>query len=85
MEMSSEMIDKLSLLDKILDSAQSAKQALLRGEEIGVSTNLGDISNHLEVASELGVGPVQTPKDNTTPNSQTSQSTSPTGDRKSVV
>lgn len=79
MEMSSEMIDKLSLLDKILDSAQSAKQALLRGEEIGVSTNLGDISNHLEVASELGVGPVQTPKDNTTPNSQASQSTSPTG------
>ncbi|KIR69167.1 hypothetical protein I314_00271 [Cryptococcus bacillisporus CA1873] len=80
MEMSSEMIDKLSLLDKILDSAQSAKQALLRGEEIGVSTNLGDISNHLEVASELGVGPVQTPRDTTTPNSQTSQqSTSPTG------
>lgn len=80
MEMSSEMIDKLSLLDKILDSAQSAKQALLRGEEIGVSTNLGDISNHLEVASELGVGPVQTPKDTTTPNSQTSQqSASPTG------
>ncbi|KAK8861467.1 hypothetical protein IAR55_002287 [Kwoniella newhampshirensis] len=73
-DMSIEMVDKLSLLDKIVSSAQSAKDALLRGHEMEVSTSLGDISNHLETASELGVGPVPTPKDVNTPNSQ---STSP--------
>ncbi|WWD16624.1 hypothetical protein CI109_101053 [Kwoniella shandongensis] len=69
-DMSAEMVDKLSLLDKIVSSAQSAKDALLRGHEMEVSTSLGDISNHLETASELGVGPVPTQKDINTPNSQ---------------
>ncbi|WVN85806.1 uncharacterized protein L203_100957 [Cryptococcus depauperatus CBS 7841] len=81
-EMPNEMVDKLSLLDRILDSAQHAKEALLRGEEFGVLTRLGDLSNHLEIANEFGVGPVQTPKDTGTPNSQRSgqsgQSVSPT-------
>ncbi|ODN97358.1 hypothetical protein L198_03921 [Cryptococcus wingfieldii CBS 7118] len=79
-DMSSEMIDKLSLLDKILDSAQSAREALLRGQEVEVSHNLSDISTQLEVASELGVGPAHPSRDSTTPNSQSSQqSTSPNG------
>ncbi|WVQ74499.1 hypothetical protein IAR50_004100 [Cryptococcus sp. DSM 104548] len=79
-DMSSEMVDKLSLLDKILDSAQSAREALLRGQEVEVSHNLSDISTQLEVASELGVGPAHPARDSPTPNSQSSrQSTSPNG------
>ncbi|OCF30495.1 hypothetical protein I316_07878 [Kwoniella heveanensis BCC8398] len=69
--MSSEMIDKLSLLDKIVISAQHAKDALLRGEQVDVSASLGDINHQLEIASELGVGPAPTPRENGgTPNSQ---------------
>ncbi|WVW79999.1 hypothetical protein I302_101972 [Kwoniella bestiolae CBS 10118] len=69
-ELSMEMIDKLSLLDKIVISAQSAKDALLRGEQVDVSASLGDINHQLEIASELGVGPAPTPRDLNTPNSQ---------------
>jgi hypothetical protein len=57
-----------------------AKQALLRGQEVEVAANLSVLSNNLDVASELGVGPAQTPRD--TPNSSVSPpnqfSTSPT-------
>ncbi|WVQ94525.1 hypothetical protein IAU59_001604 [Kwoniella sp. CBS 9459] len=82
-DMSSEMIDKLSLLDKIVISAQHAKDALLRGEQVDVSASLGDINHQLEIASELGVGPAPTPRENGTPNSQsvspvTTFTTSPT-------
>ncbi|WVF67101.1 hypothetical protein IAT40_001846 [Kwoniella sp. CBS 6097] len=69
-DMSTEMIDKLSLLDKIVISAQHAKDALLRGEQVDVSASLGDINHQLEIASELGVGPAPTPRENGTPNSQ---------------
>ncbi|WWC87746.1 uncharacterized protein L201_002638 [Kwoniella dendrophila CBS 6074] len=69
-DMTMEMVDKLSLLDKIVISAQSAKDALLRGEQIDVSASLGDINHQLEIASELGVGPAPTPRDMNTPNSQ---------------
>jgi hypothetical protein len=50
-----------------------AKQAMLMGQETEVSASLGMLSNHLEIASELGVGPAPTPRD--TPSS----SVSPTG------
>ncbi|OCF78073.1 hypothetical protein I204_00008 [Kwoniella mangroviensis CBS 8886] len=69
-EFSMEMLDKLSLLDKIVISAQTAKDALLRGEQVDVSASLGDINHQLEIASELGVGPAPTPRDMITPNSQ---------------
>jgi hypothetical protein len=64
-DMQSEMVNKLSLLDQIVTSAQEAKNALLRGQEVEVSANLGHLSNHLETASELGVGPAPTPRENT--------------------
>ena len=52
--------------DRIVSNAQSAKEALLRGREIEVSANLGQINNHLEIASELGVGPTLTPREGST-------------------
>ncbi|WVR03938.1 hypothetical protein IAU60_000937 [Kwoniella sp. DSM 27419] len=67
---SSEMLDQLSLLDKIVSSAQSAKDALLRGEQVEVSASLGDINHQLEIASELGVGPAPTHRDGETLSSQ---------------
>ena len=48
-----------------MNSAQEAKNAILRGEDIQVAANLGQISNQLDVASELGVGPTQTPREQT--------------------
>jgi hypothetical protein len=63
--MSTEMADKLTLLDHIVASAQSAKDAMLRGEETEVSCNLGNLSSQLEIATELGVGPAPTPRDMT--------------------
>ncbi|GFZ42715.1 hypothetical protein JCM24511_00432 [Saitozyma sp. JCM 24511] len=68
-DMSLEMVDKLTLLDQIVNSAQEARTALLRGQEVQVSTNLSQINHQLEIASELGVGPVPTPRD-VTPASQ---------------
>lgn len=62
-DMQSEMVNKLSLLDQIVTSAQEAKNALLRGQEVEVSANLGHLSNHLETATELGVGPAPTPRE----------------------
>lgn len=43
---------------------------MLRGQEADVSANLNALSNNLDVASELGVGPAQTPRDtpSTSPN-----------------
>ncbi len=57
------------LICRIVTSAQSAKNALLRGQEVEVSATLGHLSTQLDVASELGVGPAQTPRDGTTPSS----------------
>jgi hypothetical protein len=48
---------------RIVTSAQSAKEAMLRGREGDVSASLGHLSNQLEIASELGVGPAPTPRE----------------------
>ena len=42
---------------------------MLRGRDVEVSANLGHLSNHLDIASELGVGPAQTPRECNTPSS----------------
>ncbi|KAL7419680.1 hypothetical protein Q5752_005594 [Cryptotrichosporon argae] len=64
-----EMAEKLSMIDKILVRAHEAKTALLTGREEQVPGALGDISNQLEIATDLGVGPTLTPRD-ATPASQ---------------
>ena len=48
-----------------MESAHSAKDALLRGQNVEVSANLGQISTQLEVANDLGVGPAQTFREGT--------------------
>lgn len=63
---------------RIINEAQSAKHALLRGQDVAASVNLGQISNQLEVASELGVPPTPAPRESTsTPSSSVSQGVSP--------
>lgn len=54
----------------IVNNAQNAKQALLRGQNTQVSASLGLLSDNLEVASELGVGPAQTPRESVSPPDQ---------------
>ncbi|CAD6575992.1 MAG: hypothetical protein TREMPRED_001551 [Tremellales sp. Tagirdzhanova-0007] len=61
-----EIAEKMTVLDAIVTSARSAQDALLRGREVDVSANLGHLSNHLDAATVLGVGPSQTPQDGTT-------------------
>ncbi|ORY23432.1 hypothetical protein BCR39DRAFT_449630, partial [Naematelia encephala] len=69
-EMSGEMEEKLVLMDQMMATVQNAKDALLQGRQGEASLNLGQISNQLEVASELGVAPTPTPREGSTPSSQ---------------
>ena len=62
----------------IVNNAQMAKQALLRGQNTEVSASLGLLSDNLEVASGLGVGPAQTPRETPSVSPPDQFSTSPT-------
>ncbi|GMK58256.1 hypothetical protein CspeluHIS016_0502880 [Cutaneotrichosporon spelunceum] len=67
-------MEKLTMLDKIVSEAQSAKAALLSGQADQLPAALNKISSQLDKAGELGIA--RTPRE-TTPNSGSNKSISP--------